>query len=62
MGARVQQRLKTLTLTTESRAHLLRLSYDEFKAGAHLCYNDVVFTVVLYAILLSLKFDRELRV
>jgi hypothetical protein len=46
----------------ESRAHLLRLSYNEFKAGAHLCYNDVVFTVVLYAILLSLKFDRELCV
>ena len=46
----------------ESRAHLFRLSYNEFKAGAHLCYNDVVFTVVLYAILLSLKFDRELSV
>ena len=46
----------------EASRGIFRLSYNEFKAGAHLCYNDVVFTVVLYAILLSLKFDRELCV
>lgn len=30
-------------------------------AGAHICYNDAVFTADCYALYLSRKFDRELR-
>ena len=40
---------------------LMKLSFRDFAAGAHICYNDAVFTADCYALYLSRKFDRELR-
>ena len=44
-----------------SREHLMKLSFRDFAAGAHICYTDAVFTADCYALYLSRKFDRELR-
>ncbi len=44
-----------------SREHLMKLAFRDFAAGAHICYNDAVFTADCYALYLSRKFDRELR-
>ena len=54
--------IKCFRENVKSRAHLLRLSYRDFKAGAHLCYNDAIFTAVGSAIEMSSRLDRELRV
>ena len=54
--------IKCFRENVKSRAHLLKLSYREFKAGAHLCYNDAIFTAVGSAIEMSSRLDRELRV
>ncbi len=54
--------IKCFRQNVKSRAHLLKLSYREFKAGAHLCYNDAIFTAVGSAIEMSARLDRELRV
>ena len=43
-----------------SREHLMKLSFRDFAAGAHICYTDAVFTADCYALYLSRKFDREL--
>ena len=47
-----------------NREQLLKfaLSFNDFKAGMHLCYNDAVFTGVFYSIYMSMMLDRELRV
>ena len=39
----------------------MKLAFRDFAAGAHICYNDAVFTADCYALYLSRKFDRELR-
>ncbi len=40
---------------------MMKLSFRDFAAGAHICYTDAVFTADCYALYLSRKFDRELR-
>ena len=53
--------IKCIWEAVGSREHLMKLAFCDFAAGAHICYNDAVFTADCYALYLSRKFDRELR-
>ena len=57
----IPSHIKCFRETVGSREHLMKLSFHDFAAGAHICYTDAVFTADCYALYLSRKFDRELR-
>ena len=56
--------IKCFSQKITNREQLLKfaLSFNDFKAGMHLCYNDAVFTGVFYSIYMSMMLDRELHV